>query len=731
MSRALLRQSWCNSCRHETVRSFLSVSGVSIPRYSLPLSPIYTGNRRAFSLASRLRSENSTLENPDSKVSAEEKKEPVDNALSTPAQAIPWYLQADAAEPEPTTVSSRDQLPDIPENPPPILPPLLDYAFKDLGLDNLKLVDLRELDIPTGLGANVIMAIGTARSVKHLNVAADRLCRWMRTSWKLTPYADGLLGRNELKIKLRRKTRRARAATQAGATYEERDDGITTGWICVNAGVVQEDPDQLTLHNQGVEGFGNLGRGVRLVVQVFTEEKRAEVDLEGLWTKRLARAERDKKNSLDGSSNAPQEVRDPATETAISSDHDFRHLPRTRTTFLLEQRRGVHTRRRRRSKDGVEMPRSVAESVSPDAKHRLARRDNAGPTTLASRLTMDSLIGYLSSFHDNRARHELGPGKEDRAAGAKPVSPEAEHRLSQGNNAGLTIPASGLTMASLFGYLSSLRDNRARSELGTGEEDCESTLFLRRFYGLQAELSPEQGALARIQLLCAAISRGHPSYSKETLWKAFKEHGHCNYPVTDDLGLQVLSAMLTERRSTSRLRNSDIELAMRVCDNLCLRGTDLLNMKVFNMLYKAASPKRKRAKTHKKPVLDRIPRIVEAFEIPFDPKESRIFMWMLFQNREYEMFWKLWHQIPLNGGSRTADDYKTLFRVHAELCDAHRARDCVSRCVPMMEQESPPVEKHFAIMKHVEACQSLGHVEEDQLVQLQKRLLDEEVDPWL
>jgi peroxin-12 len=157
------------------------------------------------------------------------------------------------------------------------------------------------------------MIIGTARSVKHLNVSADRFCRWLRSHYKIRPYADGLLGRNELKLKLRRKARRLRLAQSVGNTLEAtKDDGITTGWICVNLGSVEAageetstgeggDLDQATgpgreetrrdtePNDDGYMGFGRRSTALRIVVQMFTEEKRAEMDLEGLWEARMAR----------------------------------------------------------------------------------------------------------------------------------------------------------------------------------------------------------------------------------------------------------------------------------------------------------------------------------------------------------------------------------------------------------------------------------------------------------
>jgi hypothetical protein len=150
--------------------------------------------------------------------------------------------------------------------------------------------------------------------VKHLNVSADRFCRWLRSNYKLRPYADGLLGRNELKLKLRRRARRLKLAQSVGNTLEaSKDDGITTGWICVNLGSVegvgddahvteetatataqaaqdsQSVGDGIESADYGYIGFGSRSTAPRIVVQMFTEEKRAEMDLEGLWEFRTTR----------------------------------------------------------------------------------------------------------------------------------------------------------------------------------------------------------------------------------------------------------------------------------------------------------------------------------------------------------------------------------------------------------------------------------------------------------
>ena len=272
-----------------------------------------------------------TREEALSRLSEEQEEEDrrLDNAASreheesTPSET-PWYLQIDTpTPPDPTTsqilnpLLERQRIPEPPEDAPAVLAPVLEYLSVDAGLDYLKIVDLRGLDPPPALGANLLMIIATARSVKHLNVCADRFCRMLRTRYKLRPYADGLLGRQELKVKLRRKAKRQKLARSVGNTMDDnKDDGITTGWICVNVGSVDEAvlsneatlvPDHHTdegnhveevndneqdaeePNNDGYTGFGVRSAAPRIVVQMFTEEKRQEVDLEGLWDFRLNR----------------------------------------------------------------------------------------------------------------------------------------------------------------------------------------------------------------------------------------------------------------------------------------------------------------------------------------------------------------------------------------------------------------------------------------------------------
>ena len=216
-------------------------------------------------------------------------------ALEPTTSATPWYLQLETPQRASNPLLERQQIPELPSDPPPLLKPMLEHISIDLGLDDLTIFDLRKIDPPPALGANLIMVLGTARSEKHLHVSADRFCRWLKTTYKLSPYADGLMGRGELKLKLRRKARRARLLSSVGSSETAtKDDGLRTGWICVNVGTIEDGRasyEDLTKQH-GYVGFGSEVEGAKVVIQMLTEERREELDLEELWGKMLRRHER-------------------------------------------------------------------------------------------------------------------------------------------------------------------------------------------------------------------------------------------------------------------------------------------------------------------------------------------------------------------------------------------------------------------------------------------------------
>ncbi|KAK4150162.1 hypothetical protein C8A00DRAFT_18269 [Chaetomidium leptoderma] len=202
---------------------------------------------------------------------------------------VPWYMQVEAPR-HPTLVHEPAPLPDIPDDAPKLTEPLLKFVADELGLDQLSLLDLREMDPPPALGPELIMLFGTARSERHLHVSADRLVRWLRGRG-ITATADGLLGRNELKIKLRRLARKAKLLGNSGV-MRGGDDGISTGWVCVNLGLVGGSHEEMEMvDEQGRStGFGVPQTGTTMVVQMLTESRRQDLDLESLWGGMLNRS---------------------------------------------------------------------------------------------------------------------------------------------------------------------------------------------------------------------------------------------------------------------------------------------------------------------------------------------------------------------------------------------------------------------------------------------------------
>lgn len=94
----------------------------------------------------------------EAEILAEEKEELELQEEGATETHVPWYLQEqpqEAAEPSP--MAHRQRLPDLPEYPPELLQPLLQHVSVELGLDDLTLLDLRQLDPPPALGSNLLI----------------------------------------------------------------------------------------------------------------------------------------------------------------------------------------------------------------------------------------------------------------------------------------------------------------------------------------------------------------------------------------------------------------------------------------------------------------------------------------------------------------------------------------------------------------------------------------------
>ncbi|KAI1334866.1 hypothetical protein F5Y15DRAFT_265599 [Xylariaceae sp. FL0016] len=279
----------CSICRSALLNIFTtSLRTTPLRRAALPqtaLRPFPQPPVRCFSSFQRLDTASNQTKTSGRERQHVETQEYLDvndrNAPESQSDEVPWYLQVDP--PRHVAAMEPPPLPEIPVDSPPLIGALLEYAAEEMGLDDLKLLDLRELDPPPALGANLFMFFGTARTERHLNVSAGRLVRWLRTQHRIYADADGLLGPNERKLKLRRKARKAKLLGTMGT--DDADDGIRTGWICVNLGNVGRVSDEapVVAEDGRVAGFGVAQSGSTVVFQIMTESRRAELGLETLW----------------------------------------------------------------------------------------------------------------------------------------------------------------------------------------------------------------------------------------------------------------------------------------------------------------------------------------------------------------------------------------------------------------------------------------------------------------
>ncbi|KAF9872352.1 hypothetical protein CkaCkLH20_10179 [Colletotrichum karsti] len=223
---------------------------------------------------------------------AEENKSAVDDT--------PWFLQVEPPTHAPTQHISP--LPELPDSPPELLEPLMKYIYEEMGLDDLSLLDLRAMDPPPALGPNLLMLFATARSERHLHVSSSRLVKWLRHTHKIESNADGLIGPGELKTKLKRMRRKAKLLGSSAMAPTDGDDGITTGWICVNLGTSGATYSEAARFDTdgNISGFGAPVTGSTIVVQVMTQARRAELDLERLWSQQLTRSEAQSRSLQEG-----------------------------------------------------------------------------------------------------------------------------------------------------------------------------------------------------------------------------------------------------------------------------------------------------------------------------------------------------------------------------------------------------------------------------------------------
>lgn len=697
-----LRATGCASCRLSLLRSFTTVAG--------PLPRIKHLNAKSSypSTTPRVRLSSSTTDSDEhtrglqgARINEEEHEEQIDEEVvedtveqdgsSSEVAAVPWYLEVDAPQRAPQPLSERQQIPELPESPPPILQPLLQQISIDLGLDSLTLLDLRKLDPPPALGANLLMVLGTARSEKHLHVSADRLCRWLRSTYKLRPDADGLLGRNELKLKLKRKSKRAKLLGKSSADND--DDGVRTGWVCVDVGVVEgaENSTVAIAEPEGFVGFGRRTDGVRIVVQMMTEEKRELMDLERLWRGILKRGVPAEMEALEEFPSS--ESFSAATEHTLI-DGPRRGIGRGPSTF--SHSRGFHTSARhfleevRAGEPKASEPESSAAAVEKtelkDAQQFVALSIGSGK--------YEEAVDYLLQHGDDIPELQNGGWRR-------------------------------FLLEQLRLHLENVSKEQALSDLGQGSYDHDSTPFLLCFYqSLSPSLSKFEGEMA-IWLQCYARGLRHTQYGFEGLMQLFEGLQMAGVEISTETYLHLIRSVLRPINIGEKYDGPPrymVEGAMKILQAMYDQGHNILTEDIFVTLQEATAPLPRAdydpssiytssTDTFELPSLPmnaiqrRIHVLMKSIDIPTFRTEYRIRLLDLYsRNNHWVEFWDVWRLALRQGQPQTAPLYAFMFSRVAETKHQKACIAVLRTWLLDVEREIPAVPLKGEVAEAVKAC---------------------------
>ncbi|KAI9848045.1 MAG: ATPase synthesis protein 25 mitochondrial [Sclerophora amabilis] len=756
-ARAILEGSRCHGCRNSILRSFLSISNPptrqvhrnNISQTNLTLRSGHL--RKHLSTWSFTQSDSNTArddathdpqEREDSVASTRSPHEDVSETFDI--EPVPWYLQSQS-EVSTKSLSERQGLPGLPEDSPNILEPVLEHMSINLGIDDIRLFDLRKLHPPAALGANLIMLIGTARSEKHLHVCADRLCRWGRTTYDLNPFADGLLGRNELKLKMKRKARRAKLLGKVGAKGSDNaDDGIRTGWVCVNMGIVQENVTERDDANQPhFIGFGKLSGGVRIVVQLLTDQKRVELDLESLWNNVLAGTDKQDAANIEDAKAEIQDHQDKIGKGRILSPREsfpssssFSSLPPSLSPPHI---RGVHTSSR---------------SCSPDSTKDTAR----SPVDVSTACTMDN-PSSIAEVDRIKLRQDI-PLSSVNNGTSKVLRSQPSNLLSSDFT---SSEQKALSLRSDLKYLKSLPRDKALELLGNGGEDFTSTSFLFSFYQTFPTFPDCEHWECRIELYCYAIHLAHPGYHKAHLLQLLLRMETSVTSVSETVFLSILRAVTVRPSSrllrrnhhqiTSKVSSANIGIAMEILARMGKWGHKVLSEEVFMIIHDAIGfhepimnpdvqlaihesdqiPDRKSSKSLRQvqETQRRLNTLMEHFDIHFTSDENIMRMMSLYANQgHWEAFWDLWTMPARRMIPRSATLYAFLFHVIENTKHQVSCMQVLRTWVPEMGREEPRVELNGEVARAVMACTKIADPGVDDRARTTSTVLGEWVRLW-
>ena len=705
----------CNACQRWLLSAFIPELA---PRSTSVRLPPLAQHRRRYTTTRPLRSQVASEQPPQSasiqEHSASEHSAPYTDATIPDGYDAtsdkPWYLQVQEAQfNQPDSIAAKQQLPELPDDPPTILDGLLDHLSVDIGLDYLSLLDLRSVDPPPAFGSNLIMIFGTARSEKHLNVSANRFCRWLRTQYKLRPYADGLLGRNEFKLKMRRKLRKTKILSAAGARdLSDTDDGIATGWVCVNVGSVDEEAVAEEELGEGAIGFSQRSHGTKLVVQMMTEDKRGELDLEGLWTGILKGSLR-RQTEINNARPSPELTAPAVAGNRLDSTPSATGaLSQSMPSHMNQQVRSFHSTRARPAAD------SQSAAISPE--------NEPDPRELEPHLLFDKArdVEDVSDYQVRASRS--GPVDETHSF-PPPASPDM---------------ASDLTLRTHLAYLDHVSEDTAFEMLGQGENDKSSTTFLQSFYDRLPLFLGTKHWDAILELHSHGLRIAHPSYTQAGHVKLLHEMAASGATIPAEVFQRAVESVLgsaqvpggggsdpfheTDRRKQSKLRrNSSVDpenpespsnhaihalrsglgYAFDILDLAEAHGHEACTEQTLLAIHRAITSPRLSSEVSDSLTQGQLSRLTKGFHNALDllnpevgsiPRALIVAMLTSYSQMDlWQAFWQVWHLISAAALRHDEQLYQILFEGIVAAGDRRQARRVINEYIEQMGHEAPPV----------------------------------------
>lgn len=701
-----LRATACANCRLSILRSFTSLAG---PSSRAPPAWIRSARCRRASQHIRLSSqllhdrasashgihqnrEEKSEEQSEEQSGEEEQVSEESTGLESPGEevqvsAVPWYLQVESPQKVPQQLSEGQKLPELPDAPPPILQPLMQQLSIELGLDDLSLLDLRQLDPPPALGANLLMLLGTARSEKHLHVSADRLCRWLRSNYRLRPDADGLLGRNELKLKLKRKAKRAKL--MGSANDETGDDGVRTGWVCVDVGVVEGGSDAApgAPRRENFVGFGRQTDGVRIVVQMLTEEKREQIELEKLWGGILRRSAQPELES---------EIEGEKVETGVPQISSSQSHPSSALGGLNGSRAAVF---------GKTQTREMHTSAS-----RMGIESEVSVTT-DQRLDFDE-----GAFEDSLMR-EIESGNYDTVTkGIRETLPlatflqQAKWKL--------------LILKQLKTHLHQLPADLAAERLGIAASSP-MTPYLTCWNEALSSFPSELEAELRIWLVCYARELGHDQYERSTLYLLFEDLQRYGVKISSASYARLLLGILRLDVGESGYHGPATvaaEMSTTILQAMYDSGHQILDERLLVNVQEVVAPAMPREFAPERvytdlddtldlpslpmsPMQSRIHALIMSADLPLFQDASRMRLMALYAaSGHWKEFFEIFRMAPRQGKPQSTNVFAFMLRSVAQTGCQKACMAVLRTWIPDLEAERPAIKLEGKVGEAVKAC---------------------------